>query len=206
MRCHPGLRSPVRQGTMRGHALMVMSVRTAMDVAVPGRMQCGLPARPSSLVGLNGGGTGRSELRHWEQLQANACLGSRVVGVSRRRGRPDNGSQVMVLRLSGTRTRPGHVRCACNSHAPWNGEAAARMMRRSFSPFKAPDNSNLLLRACGRTLPRRVRCTDTDTRTALRWGVSGCGVATRWRISGWGDEGGTARTGRGVRGARCLLR
>jgi hypothetical protein len=125
MRCHPGLRSPVRQGTMRGHALMVMSVRTAMDVAVPGWMQRGLPARPSSLVGLNGGGTGRSDLRHWEQLQANACLGSRVVGVSRRRGRPDNGSQVMVLRLSGTRTRPGHVRARAT--AMRHGMASQRL-------------------------------------------------------------------------------
>jgi hypothetical protein len=46
MRCHSGLRSPVRHGTMRGQAFVMMSVRTAVDVAVSRRVQGRLPAWP----------------------------------------------------------------------------------------------------------------------------------------------------------------
>jgi hypothetical protein len=62
MRCHSGLRSPVRHGAMRAQAFVMMSVRTAVDVAVSRRVQGRLPAWPWSDVGLNGAGTGCSEL------------------------------------------------------------------------------------------------------------------------------------------------
>jgi hypothetical protein len=60
--CHSGLRSPVRHGAMRAQAFVMMSVRTAVDVAVSRRVQGRLPAWPWSDVGLNGAGTGCSEL------------------------------------------------------------------------------------------------------------------------------------------------
>jgi hypothetical protein len=60
--CHSGLRSPVRHGAMRAQTFVMMSVRTAVDVAVSRWVQGRLPAWPWSDVGLNGAGTGRSEL------------------------------------------------------------------------------------------------------------------------------------------------
>jgi hypothetical protein len=120
MRCHSRLRAPGRHGTMRRHTFLTMSVRTAMDVAISGRMQGGLSARPSSLVGLNGAGTSPAEVWHRSNSRPRAYGGPTRCRSISRRDQPDNGSQVLVpgFRVPGLeRVSASHARVTSRSTA-----------------------------------------------------------------------------------------